>query len=284
MSGREQMRFFMSPRSPQFREDFRGGVSKAWDDWRLGAQWNNQGETPDNSPNVVLVDAPGRPGEKAWELTINNGDKVLQDDRVPPFGTDKERALLERHNEWYATHGTDWWYHDSIYIPASFNFDNSASPTTKWQIYMQFHSEGVTGGPQPVISLRHDSDGVSSEFFVRCGLIEQHGDIVGEEPNAGGETEQRTTFPIVRDSWTDVMLHIGWAVGNGNGYVDVFTRTGVETVYTAHPRMVVGTMYNFLPNYVSCGFYRGTAQEQTNTLYHGRIRSAKFREWLALPS
>src|SRR5262245_5289588 len=60
---------------PEFADDFStGAVSLDWTDYSLGKTTANPRETPTTSPNVVIIDAPDRPGEKCWQLTIQPDD------------------------------------------------------------------------------------------------------------------------------------------------------------------------------------------------------------------
>lgn len=282
---------------PWFRDDFTGGaVSSGWQDWDLGHSivGDDDNETPATSPNVVIIDSPGRAGHKAWQLTIDPTDWVNNDDA----STNKERAQLlitdpttvisgtvhmdHLVNPFIA--GTDWWYAWSFRLPSGYTYVSSA---TKWEVFGQWHSLGVSGGPQPVISIRHNDDGsgTNDSLFVRCGLVETTG--TGRDPGAGGETEQTCTFPITRNTWYDIMLHIKWAIGNGNGYVETYVNGVLKAPDLGGTQMVVGTMYNSQPNYFGLGLYEGgnaTPHTVAHTVMYESVQIARRREWLRLPA
>ena len=120
-------------------------------------------------------------------------------------------------------------------------------------------------------------EGVQNDLVIRCGLLETHASITGEDPNATfDEPEQTTTIAIARNTWVDVKFHILWNIGYGNGYVDAYTRVGTSTAeYTAHPRMTVGTMYNTRAAIFRLGIYRGLNQAQASLFNIGRVRISR---------
>lgn len=269
---------------PTLTENFAGVMSSAWTSWSLGKHTAAPAETPTTSPNVVFIDAPGRAGEKAWQITLETDDYTT----AAELGNNRQRAEMIWSNPNVGLAGSDWWLAWSVRIPTGYVLSNIGSGT-KWEIIGQLHAgPGVTSGPQPTISLRHESDGTETgdRLWVRGGLVSLHGDIDGEDPTSGGETEQRTTFPIARNTWVDVLLHVGFAVGNGNGYIETYVNGVQQRSDTGNLRMAVGTMYNAEPFDFRLGLYRGADPNPhtvPNTLQIQRVRIAKQRDWLRLP-
>jgi hypothetical protein len=254
-----------------FRERFATGIPshEIWKEWDLGLPHIDPRETPWTSPNVVIVDAPGLAGEKAWQLTIAPGQGTTDSDLS--IGKDRAQLRWQPTADQFAA-GKELWHGMRVRIPSGYVYNSDG--TENFNILDQWHDQifeysGATPGNQPVCSFEYEQvGGVTPRFKLNYGC----NDAPVNDPR------QSAALVVQRDRWYDVVLGFNWSK-NSDGWVKAYLDGQFLLQFNGK------NLYpdqGPLPNYRATGIYRARNLATTNTLYLTDIRCARTREGLAL--
>jgi hypothetical protein len=158
--------------------------------------WSVQAKEPGR---VTIVPSPGRPGESALRLNVKPGDT-----EVAGSGADAERTdVMIPSTVTDAREGREQWWSWSTYFPA----DYQPTPSTAWNIFLDFHHTGESG--QANINL----------------LADTHFDPPVMELTAYGAHTDQATFklgPVLRGRWYDFSLHVVWSAKPRVGLLELY--------------------------------------------------------------
>jgi hypothetical protein len=102
-----------------------------------------------------------------------------------------------------AFEGREQWWSWSTYFPA----DYRPTPSTAWNIFLDFHHTGDTG--QANINL----------------LADTHFDPPVMQLTAFGQGAKQATFklgPVIREQWYDFVLHVVWSANPRVGLIELY--------------------------------------------------------------
>lgn len=210
--------------NPIWSSDFESGDLSAWT--RVQAV---------SADRAQIVADPVRQGSKALKVTVNQYDD--------PVSSGNDRTELV-----YMTHeapGSDYFYRWSVM------FDQSYPSSPKWQLFTQWHQDGL-GGVPPL------------EIYV-----------AGEEMRlrTGGGGDVLWTAPLKRGEWQDFILHVKWSSSPQDGYVELYHNGNVALPRTAAPTMLPGQL-----NYLKMGLYRSREIVPQGVVYFDDIKMATTLE------
>jgi hypothetical protein len=218
--------------TPVWSSDFESGDFAAWT--------KVQTVSPDRAQ---IVSNPVRQGSSALKVTVNQGDD--------PVGSGNDRTELV-----YLTHeapGSEYFYSWSVMFPQGY----PSSP--KWQLFTQWHQEGLGGTPPLEMYL------FGEEIRLRTG---------------GNEAPVLWTAPLERGKWQDFILHVKWSPDPREGFIELFHNGKV-----ALPRTAARTMLDGQLSYFKMGLYRSREITPQGVVYFDDVKMATtLQDVLSRPS
>lgn len=205
--------------APSWSSDFENGNLSAWSKVQSVAQ-----------DRITIVQDPVREGAKALKVTVRKGDD--------PINSGNPRAELL--NLTHEPKGSEYYYRWSVMFPA----DYPSSP--KWQLFTQWHQEGL-GGTPPL------------EIYV-----------AGEEINlrtGGNEGPVLWKAPLQRGQWQDFVLHVKWSDNPKEGFIEMFHNGKI-----ALPKTFAATQLPGQLNYMKMGLYRSKEIQEEASLFFDDVR------------
>ncbi|PTL77680.1 carbohydrate-binding protein [Vitiosangium sp. GDMCC 1.1324] len=203
------------------------GASVVWrGDFETGnrSQWSETEMV--NADRLQVVSSPTRQGSYALKATVRQGDNPIN-------GSGNRNELLRMTHE---PEGSEYYYKWSTEFASDFPSANT------WQLFTQWHHEGLNGSP-PV------------EFYVRGERIYLR---VG-----GQDTGDVWSTPLVRGQWLDFIFHVKWSSNARVGFVELYYNGQLVL-----PKKYVATMYPGALNYLKIGLYRDAAVGPVGVVYH----------------
>jgi hypothetical protein len=232
------------------------GVARSSDSvaWRADyetadfSQWSGV-HPPWRTERASIVTSPVRSGRYAARFEVRAGDSV-------PSGGELSQAYADAPFVG-AREGEDWYYAWSTYIPSG----------QRWGVFRDWNviTEwlGTRCGSPP---LQLGVLPSSPPSLYLAAVVPPDDGAAGCGVWRGG----KWTFPLVRDRWMDLVVHVGWSTDPANGFVELW-QDGIRRL----PRLHVATLY---PDsgavYLKHGFYRGAA-DFTNVVYSDEFRRAR---------
>lgn len=182
-----------------------------------------------SNDRVQVVSNPVREGQKALQVTVKQGDD--------PIRSGNDRAELVYMS--LEPKGSEYWYRWSVMFPA----DYPSHP--KWQLFTQWHQEGLAGTPPFEMYV------VGEEMRLRTG---------------GHEGPLLWTAPLARGQWHDFVLRVKWS-DSDDGFVEMYHNGKVALPKTAAATQLPGQL-----NYLKMGLYRSREISQTASIYFDDVR------------
>lgn len=205
--------------APVWSSNFESGTTAGWSKIQSVSE-----------DRVQVVQSPVREGQKALKVTVHQGDDPINS------GNDRAELVymsLEQPN-------SEYFYRWSVMFPA----DYPSHP--KWQLFAQWHQEGLAGTPPFEMYI------VGEEMRLRTG---------------GHEGPVIWTAPLERGKWHDFVLHVKWSSDPKVGFVEMHHNGKMALPRTATPTQLPGQV-----NYFKMGLYRSKEIAQTASVYFDDVR------------
>jgi len=198
------------------------------------SQWS--GKDAVASDRLQVVADPAREGRYALKVTVRKGD-----DPINASGNRNELFHFGKESE-----GEEYYYKWSTQFAA----DYPSADT--WQLFTQWHHDGLNGSP-PL------------EFYVRGEKLYLRLE--------GRDDRIVWSAPLVRGQWLDFILHVKWSANPRIGFVELYYNG--ELVL---PRQGSATLFKGMQNYLKQGLYRDESIGQVGVVYHDAMIQATALE------
>jgi hypothetical protein len=210
----------------------------AWDqEW---ASWSCQ-----NSSRFGEVSSPVAQGQKAYKLTVQDGDNSWGERCELGHGNPTRSGFPVFHA------GEDVWISFSVYLP-----DNYPINTRDWNVMFQIHQEG-DGGCPPIAM--HVEEGEWRLFN-------------SSRPSYVLDTVEKWHAPAERNRWTKFTIHMMNSGSDDKGFVELYSDLGGNGMEQVMPRTYMHTMTvrsngSPMTNHARIGIYRDPAITGTSSIY-----------------
>jgi hypothetical protein len=210
--------------------------------------WSIQAKVPGRAS---VVPSPGRPGQTALRLEVVPGDT-----NVAGSGAAERTDAMIGSSLTDAVEGRGQWWSWSTYFPN----DYSPTPSTAWNIFLDFHNTGENG--QANINFLADT-----HFDPPVLQMTVYG---GSSPGSARQTTS-SLGRVRRNQWYDFVLHVVWSSNPRVGLVELFL-DGQRVVSPLHR----ATLYRDQGAYLKLANYREAGPRPSAILTAGVRRSRSF--------
>lgn len=186
--------------------------------------------------SITLVTSPVRAGKHAARTLLRASDPEVNSGQRAEFSDGRKLTKIEMEK--------NYWYGLSIFVPVEFT-----APVKSNAVLFQWHTQ--QSGPSPVLSIRVKGD----EWLIY-----------------GNATKKRRTLarlPLVKDRWTDWVVHVRWSAEK-QGFWTVW-KDGVEVV---NERDIITQYPEVLGPYAKFGQYHSVGETPQNVVYFDEYRVA----------
>jgi hypothetical protein len=186
--------------------------------------------------SLTIVTTPVRAGKFAVRTLLRASDPEVNGGQRAEFSDSGKDTKIDMEKE--------YWYGLSIFVPAEFT-----SPTKSNAVLFQWHTQ--QGGPSPVLAIRAGADG-----WIVTG-------------NATEKKRILATIPLLKDRWTDWVVHVRWSAER-KGFWTIW-KDGVEVV---NEHDIVTQFPENLGPYAKFGQHHSVGEVPQNIVYFDEYRVA----------
>jgi uncharacterized protein (TIGR03382 family) len=204
------------------------------------SQWDRTQSVASN--RLLVVSDVVREGRYALRAMVRKGD-----DPIKASGNRNELLYMGLEPS-----GSEYYYKWSTLFPQ--NFPRSS----KWQIFTQWHHEGLNGSPPLELYV------VDDELRMRVG-------------GTSGQVVWRA--PLQREKWNDFVLRVKWSSDPKVGFVEMY-HDGKLVV----PLRRMATQYKGERNYLKVGLYRDASISPEGVIFHdGFTMATELKDVMPVP-
>lgn len=186
--------------------------------------------------SLSIVTEPVLAGKYAAKTLLRASDPEVNGGQRAEFSDGKRGTPIEMEK--------DYWYGLSIFIPEDFS-----APTKSDAVLFQWHTQA--GGPSPVLALRAKG----GELIITT--------------NATEKKRTLAKLPLVKDKWTDWVVHVRWSAEK-KGFWTIW-KDGVEVVKETD---IITQYPEALGPYAKFGQYHSVGEVAQNVVYFDEYRVA----------
>jgi hypothetical protein len=209
-----------------------------------------------DSSRFQEVSSPSNQGQKAYKLTVQDGDNAWGERCELGDGNPSRNGFPLFNN------GDERWISFSVYLPDGYPIN-----TNDWNVIFQIHQKD-DGGCPPIAM--HVEDGQWKLFN-------------SSRPTYVLNTVEKWAAPAQLNRWTKFTIHMMNSPSDDKGFIELYSDLGGNGMQQVMPRTYMHTMTAFadgsgMINHARVGIYRNPSIQGTTSIYFDGFTVGTDRE------